>query len=177
MIEAVVLHPPVFEFFAGAEHAEGELEYIGDALGVDVVVKRWIDGWTRDYENDGARNEDWYGWNVALLAPMASTIEKVRINPETNTPGTMGKPPASAIQFLGDDGVRVTYGHVQDVRVAEGARVVAGDVVALIGNNGMCWHPHVHIGAWRDDTPLQIRFDLAALGRLRRDRNFYDGLM
>ena len=98
---------------------------------------------------------------------MSATVESIRINPETNQPGTMGKPPASAIHFLGDDGLRVVYAHVQDVRIAEGDRVEAGDVVALIGNNGMCWHPHVHVGAWRGDTPLQIRFDLAALGQIR----------
>jgi hypothetical protein len=167
MIEHVLLHPPVAAFFGAFEHAEGELDYVGDALGVDVVVHEWVDGWSRTYNNDGARNEDWYGWNAQLLAPVASTIEVVRINPETNTPGTLGTPPASAIQFLADDGLRVVYAHVQDVRVAEGDRVEAGDVVALIGNNGMCWNPHVHVGAWRDETPLQIRFDLSALGRIR----------
>jgi len=137
---------------------------------------RFIDGWTRSYENDGTRNEDWYGWNVEVLAPIASTIESIRINPETNTPGALGTPPASAVQFLSDDGVRVSYGHVQDVRVAEGDRVEAGQGVGRIGENGMAWHPHIHIGAFRDDTPLQIRFDLAALGRIRRDTGFYDTL-
>ena len=171
MTDHVLLHPPVTEYYGGFEHAEGELEHIGDALGVDVVVYRLVDGWVRAYENDGARNEDWYGWTVPLLAPMAATIEMVRFNPETNSPGTMGNPPASAIHFLSDDGVRVTYGHVQDVLVAEGDRVQPGDVVALIGNNGMCRNPHTHVGAWRDDTPLQIRFDLAILGALRRARD------
>ena len=169
MIRAVVLHPPVAEYYAGFEHAEGELAHIGDALGVDVVVGRLAAGWTRFHQNDGNNNEDWYGWGVLLLAPIAGTVESVRINEVTNRPGEMGKPPASAITFLAVDGLRVVYGHVQDVRVRVGDEVRPGDVVALIGNNGMSRNPHVHIGAWRDEQPLQIRFDLAALARVRRD--------
>jgi hypothetical protein len=45
--------------------------------------------------------------------------------------------------------------------------IEGGEMVARIGNNGMARHPHVHIGAWRAETPLQVRFDLVALGRLR----------
>ena len=49
--------------------------------------------------------------------------------------------------------------HVKDVRVAEGDSVVAGEIVASVGNNGYSRQPHVHIGAWRGETALQIRFD------------------
>jgi murein DD-endopeptidase MepM/ murein hydrolase activator NlpD len=80
----------------------------------------------------------------------------------------MGKPPASAITFVAPDGLRVVYAHIQDVRVSVGDEVKPGDVVALIGNNGMCRNPHVHVGAWRDEQPLQVRFDLGALGARRR---------
>lgn len=169
MIDAVTLHPPVLQHYAGFEHADGELGHLGDALGVDVVVGRLVDGWTRFHDNDGKRNEDWFGWEVPLLAPMTATVEAVRINADTNVPGEMGKPPASAITFLAADGLRVVYAHVQEVRVSVGDEVSAGEVVALIGNNGMCRNPHVHVGAWRDEAPLQIRFDLAALGRARRE--------
>jgi peptidase M23-like protein len=169
MIECILLHPPVAEYYAGFEHAEGELGHLGDALGVDVVIGRLVDGWTRFYDNDGKRNEDWYGWRVQLLAPMDASVESVRVNDATNVPGELGEPPASAITFLLGDGVRVVYAHVQDVRVHAGDEVSSGDVVAVIGNNGMCRNPHLHVGAWRGDRPLQIRFDLAALGRVRRD--------
>ena len=48
----------------------------------------------------------------------------------------------------------------------------AGDPVARIGNNGSSFHPHVHVGAFRGDmmsedaVPLQVRMDLAAMGRV-----------
>jgi murein DD-endopeptidase MepM/ murein hydrolase activator NlpD len=168
MIEVVVLHPPVAEYYGGFEHADGELAYPGDALGVDVVVGRLVDGWTRFHAHDGTKNEDWYGWGVPLLAPTAGIVESIRINEETNMPGELGNPPASAITFLAPDGLRVVYAHVQDVQVSVGDEVKPGDVVARIGNNGMCRNPHVHVGAWREEQPLQIRFDLAALARARR---------
>ena len=28
--------------------------------------------------------------------------------------------------------------------------------------------PHVHVGAWRGDVPLQVRWDLRAMARLQR---------
>lgn len=94
-------------------------------------------------------------------------MQRVAINETTNLPGEMGDPPASIVIFRAEDETRVVYAHVADVVVEEGESVVAGRRVAAIGNNGMCRNPHVHVGAWRGDDPLQIRFDLHALGRMR----------
>jgi len=163
----VTVHPPTQARFVSMEHAEGELLHLGDALGVDCTVVRLVNGWVRPYETDGARNEDWYGWREPLLAPLDSIIESVRINDVTNTPGVMGESPASMIVFKAQGDVRVVYAHIQDEEVAEGDTVEAGQPVACIGNNGMCRNPHVHVGASRGSTPLQIRFDLTALGRMR----------
>jgi hypothetical protein len=166
-IEAVLVHPPVTQGYWCSEHALGELEFVGDALGTDCVVTRLIDGVAQMHANDGSKNEDWYGWNVPLLAPFDSVVEEVSVNNENNTPGTLGKPPATAITFKRADGMRVVYAHVQAVEVKVGDQVRAGQRVARIGNNGSARSPHVHIAAWRDKTPFQIRFDLAALGRVR----------
>lgn len=72
---------------------------------------------------------------------------------------------ASSIIFLRSDGVRVLYAHVKDVNVSEGDSIKAGDVVARVGNNGYSRHPHIHIGAWKGNTPLQISFDLREMGK------------
>ena len=101
-----------------------------------------------------------------------------QINPETNLPGAMGSGQSSAIGFQQlVDGeptdVHVAYIHVREVTVAQGDTVRAGDPVARIGNNGWSYHPHVHVGAFRgelmapDAVPLQVRIDLAAMGRMR----------
>lgn len=164
----VLIHPPVARRFTVLEHPEGELTHPGDALGADCTVVDFVGGWVMPYRTDGASNEDWFGWREALLCPVEGVIVSVRPNDATNRPGELGTPPAAAITFEAADGTRVVYAHVQEVEVSVGDRVQPGQPVARIGNNGMSRQPHLHIGAWRDDVPLQIRFDLEALGSVLR---------
>lgn len=173
--EAVVIHPVFNRRFVVAEHPEGELPWLGDALGCDcMVVARTVSGWSGLFQNDGAVNEDWYGWQAEVLAPFDGDVERVTVNEMTNCPGTPVSEPTASIVFLRGDGVRVIYGHLDNITVQPGDRVEAGQPVAHCGNNGFSLHPHVHVGAWLDETPLQIRFDLVAMGRLQRENaNWY----
>lgn len=169
----VVVSPPFRGHFACAEHAEGELEFPGDALGTDCMVTGGIDpgspeGFSRMYRSDGRSNEDWYGWGADVLAPFDGEVVRVIANDVVNAPGRLGQPPAAMLAFRRYDGVIVLYAHVADVQVALGERVRSGQVVAKVGNNGMSRNPHVHVGALRDGTPLQLRWDLRAMGELRR---------
>jgi len=164
-IEDVVIHPVFGHAFFCFEHPEGQLVGLGDALGVDCVIHRFADGWMRPYAGDGTSNEDWYGWGADVLAPFDGRVEEIYINPVTNTPGVIHPGRASMIRFAREDGVRVVYAHVMNVCVEVGDQVTAGQVVAQVGNNGYSRHPHIHIGAWKDDKPLQIRFDLRAMGK------------
>jgi hypothetical protein len=59
------------------------------------------------------------------------------------------------------------YAHLDNIRVHQGDHVGAGQVVALDGDNGTAKNPHVHVGAYRGKKPLQIRWDLAAEGRIQ----------
>lgn len=172
-IGQVELSPPFRGHFMCAEHAEGELEFPGDALGTDCVVTGGVDprsphGFSRTYRDDGARNEDWYGWGAEVLAPFDGEVARIVPNDVVNVPGRFGEPPAAMVAFRRDDGVVVVYGHVADVAVALGERVRAGQVVAKVGNNGMSRNPHIHVGALRGETPLQVRWDLRAMGELRQ---------
>lgn len=163
VIETVTLHRIFNEYFSCGEHYNGELEYLGDALGTDCVIQSGLQGDTgfvTAFRNDGARNEDWYGWNAEVLAPFDGTVVAVNVNPVVNQPGQLGRPPASIILFERADGVRVLFAHVQDLQVARGDTVRAGQVVARVGNNGYGRNPHIHIGAWKGETPYQIRWDL-----------------
>ncbi|WP_147302681.1 M23 family metallopeptidase [Thalassotalea euphylliae] len=45
----------------------------------------------------------------------------------------------------------------------------AGESIAKVGNNGYSCNPHIHVGAWKDNLPLQIRFDQKTLEL--KDRN------
>lgn len=176
IIKDVMIHPIFYRTFMSSEHPEGEMDELGDVIGRDCMVTKFVDGWTRLYDGDGTRNEDWYGWAANVLAPFDGTVERVDTNPVTNNPGHHSGGRAGAIVFLRDDGVRVAYGHVDKVIVKVGDTVQAGEHVAKVGNNGHSWCPHIHIGAWKNDTPLQIRFDLRALGRLQSEDpdRYYD---
>lgn len=168
-LPAVVLHPPLAARFLCHDHPAGQLEHPGDALGRDCVVVRYAAGpgdrFPTLFEGDGLRNEDWHAWGAPVLAPFDGEVEAVHVNPEPNRPGERGEGRASLIVFRHSSGIRVMYGHLRDIRVEEGEAVAAGDTVAAVGNDGFSWFPHLHLGAWSEETPLQIRFDLQAMGR------------
>ncbi|MFC6333148.1 M23 family metallopeptidase [Paenibacillus septentrionalis] len=163
-VNEVILYPVFNQIFSSIEHPEGMYEYLGDQLGRDCMISRYKDGWMRMYEGDGTRNEDWYTWGANVLAPFNGMVKSTYINPVTNTPGSLIPGRASSIVFIREDNVHVTYAHVMDISVSEGETVTAGQVVAKAGNNGYSRHPHIHVGAWINDTPLQIRFDLKVMG-------------
>lgn len=182
-IEAFTIHPPVAARFQCSEHALGAEDHVPDALGADCVVVRRNGGPNGNlnslYSGDGTRNEDWHGWREPLLAPCDGVVLIVSLNPESAIPGEFGPGRSSAMLFRcgvakDRDAVQVAYIHIREVVVNEGDTVRAGQPVARIGNNGNSYNPHVHIGAFRgqlfsdDAVPLQIRIDLAAMGRLAR---------
>lgn len=162
-IDWTLLHPPVDAFYSCGEHFARQFKHLGDALGTDCVVQKLVevDGrrWSREHEGDGTRNEDWYGWDKPLLAPCDCEVVKLHENPVQNEPGILGKPPSSSITFKREDGVHVLYAHIQKALVKEGDHVQAGQHVASIGNNGYGRIPHLHAAAWKEKTPLQIRWD------------------
>lgn len=170
----VVIHPIVGPHFLCLEHPLGQLRALGDALGSDCLVPELGAGpvakWPAFYRGNGRNNEDWYGWGVPVLAPFDGVVDSVYVNPETNRPGRLGGSRATIIVFRRADGVRVLYAHVRDVAVRVGDRVRAGQRVGRVGNNGPAWFPHTHVGAWRGTTPLQVRFDLRAMGSMSRAR-------
>jgi murein DD-endopeptidase MepM/ murein hydrolase activator NlpD len=172
-IEEVLLHPLFAADYACSEHFEGQLPYLGDALGSDCMVQGGLtgdesSGYSRAYRTDGRRNEDWYGWREPVLAPIDGKIERLNINPVVNEPGKMGTPPASFIIIAREDGTHVIVAHIAEPVVKVGDSVRAGQRIAVVGNNGFARAPHIHIGAWRDKTPLQVRFDLRAMAALRK---------
>jgi len=171
-IEQVMIHPFVASDYMCSEHWEGQLAYPGDSLGADCIVMGGPSdesgGYLAPFRTDGAANEDWYGWDQPLLAPFVGQVVRLTENPVVNVPGHLGSPPASIVVFARSDGTHVLYAHIQGAMVKVGDQVVAGQPVARIGNNGFGRSPHTHIGAWRGETPLQIRFDLRAMAQMRQ---------
>lgn len=166
----VMIHPVFKQLSMTAEHPEGELSQLGDALGRDFVIAKFIDGFLRTYLNDGKRNEDWFCYQVDVLAPCDAIVEKVNVNTEENNPGSHTNTPSGSVVFRREDGVRIAYGHVRDIQVEVNDKVAAGQVFAKCGNNGTSWSPHIHVGAWKENQPLQIVVDLQVYGKLQREQ-------
>lgn len=49
-----------------------------------------------------------------------------------------------AITIDHGNGYKTTYSHLLDIRVSEGQRVKRGDIIALSGNSGLSFAPHLH---------------------------------
>ena len=168
----VLIHPIFRQIYACSEHAAGELQGVGDALGADCVVEKFgmIEGrlWPRAHSGNGFRNEDWYGYGVDVMSPCKCEVTRIHINDVTNQPGFLGKPPSSSITLKRADGVYLLLAHIDAPSVKVGDRVAMGERIAKVGNNGYSRHPRIHVAAWTGNTPLQVRFDLNALGKLKR---------
>jgi murein DD-endopeptidase MepM/ murein hydrolase activator NlpD len=172
VIHQVLLSPIYSQDFMCSEHYAGQIPFAGDALGTDCMVVGGVEGdlgYSRPFRTDGRSNEDWYGFHAEVHSPTEGEIVGVFSKDEINTPGTMGKPPAAMVQIRRSDGVIVTLAHLANIAVKRGQQVAAGQVLGLVGNNGFARAPHTHIGAWQEATaePLQIRWDLNAMARIR----------
>ena len=170
-LEAPTVHPPLDQYYACAEHWEGQFKTLGDALGTDCFIERLVAeegrSWLRAFSGNGSKNEDWFGWHAKVLAPISGVVERINVNPKTNSPGVMGEGPASFIVIKANDGLQAILAHVDEIKVKVKDRVEAGQWIASIGNNGQARHPHIHIGLWKNDSPLQVRFNQKQIPLLR----------
>ena len=90
---------------------------------------------------------------IDLAAPLGTPIHAV-------TDGVIKEAgPASGygnwVQLEADDGTITMYGHMSSsgVLVHAGQRVTAGDVIALVGNEGFSTGPPVHFEVWKNGPP------------------------
>lgn len=163
---------PIFDRFCDYnDHYDGELPELGDALGRDCMIAAFLPekmDFARHYLGDGSRNEDWFSFNAKVYAPVSGTISDIRINPVTNEPGHMNPSPASCISIDAGDGLTVLLVHIQFPVVSVGDRVTEGQYLAHVGNNGYSRNPHIHIGAYRNGSPVAVSFDPQKVGEAAR---------
>ena len=162
--KSVIIHPVIEGELVSSEHEYKSKLRLGDQLGRDfTVAEMQDDGIAKRYKNKGRTNKDWYGWRKNVLAPFDGKVTRVQYPDTTNKPGTMNRDAdPGLIFFQNKNHVTVIYAHAREIEVEEGQQVKAGDVVAKVGNNGNSRLPHIHVGAWNKDTPLQIQVDLYA---------------
>lgn len=168
LTKKVLIHPVIEtgedQYINTREHTYRPQLRLGDQLARDFMVAATTKhGILEFYKNDGTTNEDYYGWKKKVMAPFNAKVTRVNEADSTNKPGKMsGDIRPGLIFFKKDNGPTVIYAHVRDINVEKGDRVQAGEIVAKVGNNGNSRAPHVHVGAWEGDTPLQIQVDLYA---------------
>lgn len=81
-IPLVTIHPPFAEDYSCTEHWVGLLGRMGDAIGADCYVIKVVTDdegrtFTRAFRGSGAENEDWYSWEVPVLAPVSGKVVRV----------------------------------------------------------------------------------------------------
>lgn len=169
---SVFIHPVIKGEMVSSEHEHKPNLGLGDQLGRDFTIGKITDkGIVRRFKTDGLTNEDWYSWRKDVMAPFDGTIKKVNHPTSTNKPGVMDREaPTGFILFEHDNGTTIVYAHVREIKVKKGEEVKAGDVVAKVGNNATSRTPHVHVGAWKGETPLQIQVDLYAEKRIKKEK-------
>lgn len=67
-----------------------------------------------------------------------------------------GKECGNGVHIQHADGYRTQYCHMMQgsIRVRSGQQVKAGDVLGNIGLSGHTEFPHLHLGVWKDNVPL-----------------------
>ncbi len=160
-IDSVLAHPLFRGNYVCSEHWAGQLESVGDDLGQDCLPAAFdsTTGFPKLYHGAGTKNEDWIGWQKAVLSPCTCKVLMVRLNETVNAPGSPGKPPASFILLSAAEGMSFVIAHIDSPLVKAGETVVAGQQIATVGNNGYGRMPHIHVGAWNGKDAFQIRWD------------------
>lgn len=101
-----------------------------------------------------------YGWRwgrmhngVDLAADHGSPIHAMRAGTVVTSRWASGYGYAVVIDH--GNGVRTLYGHSSQLLVEEGQEVAAGDRIALVGNTGYSFGPHLHLEVHIDGQPVE----------------------
>lgn len=112
-----------------------------------------------------------------VTSPRAGTVTRVNWNWTYN---------GNCIEVRFDDGILAKFLHLSENKVQEGAKVSAGQLIALTGNTGHSTAPHLHYQLDRGDKtvdPLDYHgtvrrsLDAAQVTAMKRDVASYEGLL
>jgi murein DD-endopeptidase MepM/ murein hydrolase activator NlpD len=102
----------------------------------------------RTHAGDPARNESYFCWGLPVLAPGSGIVASAADTVADNVPGRMNARQPLGNQVILDhgDGEFSFLVHLQrgSVRVRQGQRVEAGEVLGSCGNSGHSTEPHLH---------------------------------
>ncbi len=127
----------------------------------DLGVIRWNGSkWAKLLDGgSGKNNEDFLVWGKPIYAMADGNIIKFIDGVESNKVGKVGKGGGNLF-FIQHGSEQILYAHFQKGTLnpklmKKGAKVKAGEYLALAGNSGRSTGPHLHIHAFKNDDILR----------------------
>ncbi|HEV7783795.1 MAG TPA: M23 family metallopeptidase, partial [Thermoanaerobaculia bacterium] len=137
-------------------HRRASIAVRGHAASSQRLAIDWgrLDEQGHDHRGDGAKNEEYASYGSDVLAVADSVVVEARDGIAENDPlSTTPKVPITLETVAGNDVVLdlggdryALYAHLKpgSLRVRPGDHVRRGQVIALVGNSGNAYGPHLH---------------------------------
>lgn len=141
--------PPPAPTYQDVMASIGHGFYYHPSMGVGVMTGGWNDprdGGKRLHQGQDIKMSE----GTPLVAVTSGTIQWYK----NSSAGTV-------IYLKGDDGNKYSYFHLSDRLVRHGARVSAGQTIALSGNTGNSSAPHLHFETWIGGQKVDPRLFLS----------------
>jgi hypothetical protein len=156
--EVIRIAQPTISRFSAIYHPPSELVYLGDRDGVDYMPIGKVEKRFQTFRTTGATNEDYFGYGMEALAPVAGLVTTVNHPTGVNPIGTMNASPVGLLEIKTKEDVNLLIAHLDNIKVKVGDEVSIGSVIGTISNNGFSRAPHLHIGAYKNDRPVLVEF-------------------
>jgi hypothetical protein len=146
---------------------------------IDLLIKHPYS--LASYESYGNQNQHYYAFDKTVLAPADGEIIKLINDVKDNQPGEMNASQltGNTIIIKTDQDEYLLLAHLKQgsIRVAEGERLQAGQVVAKVGNSGNSSEPHLHMQLMDAEnmanaTGIRMRFDDIELNHESKAMNY-----
>lgn len=142
----VPMDGPIFVFWGGERPIHNYHAPYPDQCGAyDLVVHE--NG--KSYRTDGRTVEDYYCYNMPVVAPVPGIVRFVRDGEPDAVPGVMGAEHAGGnevvLEVAPNQFLFLCHLRAGSIPVKVGDRVETGQIIGRVGNSGNTSEPHLHI--------------------------------
>ncbi|MFN0181304.1 MAG: M23 family metallopeptidase [Gemmatimonadales bacterium] len=154
----------------GPGNASGHRRTVIPLEGLARIPQRFATDWIKlgpdgqGWKGDSTKNENWYGYNMPLLAVASGTvvavkdgiIENVPFSPKMAVPITLETVGGNHVILDLGNGNYGFYAHIipGTIPVKVGDKVKAGQEIGRLGNSGNSTAPHLHFHLGDANSPL-----------------------
>lgn len=142
----IQIHPPFFGAWTISQDENGKITHLGDwRYAWDFVVK---DETGSTYRKPGTELNQYYGYNLPVLAPAAGTVAEVLDEIPDNPVGGVDLKHnwGNTVVIWHGEGLYSKVSHLKSgtIKVKAGDYVARGDLLGTCGNSGRSPEPHIH---------------------------------